>query len=150
MTSLAIRTDGDIAIDGGDLVLDHGLVSSILVSLFCDAWVPGRKPEDQRGYWADEVGDAVGSQIWLLERAKATQETAAAAADHARRSLRWLVQEGIAQDVRVSASYVRPGFLALDVEIERGTARRWVSLWEAFEDFEDEYAAGAVRLRGIG
>lgn len=149
MTSLAIGTDGDIALEGGDLVLDEGLVSAILVSLFSDARVPGQRPEDQRGFWGDAREDPIGSQLWLLERAKATQETAAAAADHARRALRWLVREGIAQDVRATASYIRQGFLALEIVIERGTARRWTALWEAFEDFEGEFTAGAVRLRGV-
>lgn len=149
MSSIRIGLDGDISIANGDLVLDGGIVSAVLVSLFCDARAAGVPPEDQRGYWGDSPGDEVGSQLWLLERAKATRETAAAARDAARRALAWLLREGIASSIDVAASYVRQGFLALEVTIVRGTSRRWAHLWDAFEALDYSYDGGVVRLRGI-
>ena len=117
MTSALIGLDGDLRMADGDLVLDEGLVSAVLVSLLCDAPAADVEPEAQRGYWADPEGDTIGSQLWLLDRGKATAETAARARDAAERALRWLTTEGIAASVDVDASYARQGVLLLEVTL---------------------------------
>ncbi|MEO1700316.1 MAG: phage GP46 family protein [Planctomycetota bacterium] len=150
MTSVQIGAGGDIRLEGGDLVLDEGIVSAVLVSLLCDARAPEVSPERQRGYWADRdpEGAPLGSLLWLLERGKQTAETAARARDYAERALEWLVTEGIASSVNAVASFPRQGWLVLDVEIVRGTARRWAALWDGFESHDHEYSTGAIRIRG--
>lgn len=149
MTSLLITDGGDLALEGRDLAQDPSFASAVLVSLFCDARADDVQPEAQRGYWADDASDRVGSLLWLLDRAKATTATLAAARDHARRSLAWLVDEGIAAAVEVAAAYERPGFLALEVEITRAESRRFDHLWEGFEDFQRSLPTGSIRVRGI-
>lgn len=144
MTSLTLTDGGDLVIRGGDLVLDEGIGTSILVSLFCDARADDVEPERQRGWWAGEVG----SQLWLLERAKATQETAARARDLARRSLQWLITEGIAESVDVAASIEGGNCLALEITIVRAATPRWSHLWTAFEDIERPWSGGTLRVRG--
>jgi phage gp46-like protein len=144
MTSLTLTAGGDLLLRGGDLVLDEGIGTSVLVSLLCDARVDDVPAEAQRGWWAD----AVGSQLWLLEREKATPETAARARDLARRALRWLVTEGIASSVEVTAELRAGGALELDVVVVRAQSPRWDHLWEAFEDVQRDWSGGALRIRG--
>lgn len=149
MTSLLITEGGDLAIEDGDLVQDQSFASAVLVSLFCDARAEDVTPELQRGYWADDGADRVGSLLWLLGRSKATNATAAQARDHARRSLTWLVDEGIAASVEVEARFERRGFLVIDVAIGRPGSGRYENLWDGFEAFERSLPLGAIRVRGI-
>lgn len=138
MTDLLIREGADIALAGGDLVLDTGLGSAVVRSLLTDRRATPTELAadgggDARGWWGDDAGDAWGSGLWLLARGKATQETLTRARELARESLRWLVDDGIAQAVDVDASYPSQGRLALSVRVIRGTATRWASLWTRSE-----------------
>lgn len=149
MTSLMLTTGGDIALGDTDLLIDESILSVVLVSLFCDANADDLLPGERRGYWADEDPQRpVGSLLWFLERAKATQETQARARDAAEESLRWMVDEGIAERIIVTARYERFDFLRLDIEITRGSAQRYQSLWDAFQETEYPWEGGALRLRG--
>jgi phage gp46-like protein len=144
-----ITTGGDIALGESDVLLDESILSAVLVSLFCDANADDLLPGERRGYWADEDAQRpVGSLLWVLDRAKATQETRARARDAAEDSLRWMIDEGIAEQITVDATYERPDFLRLDILITRGTSRRHQSLWDAFEETVYPWEGGALRLRG--
>ena len=150
MSSLALSTDGDLVFEDGDLLQDRSLASLVLCSLLCDGRAPDVQPEAQRGYWADEdQKPAVGSLLWLLARGKATAETAARASDYARRSLGWLITEGIAQAVEVDAEITDERALELRVKIERGSASRWSSLWDAFFASQYPWSGGTLLLEGV-
>ncbi len=150
MSSIMLTTDGDIALGDQDLVPDESIVSAVLVSLFCDADAEELQPGHRRGWWADEDDDRpVGSLLWRLDRAKAPAETRALAQDTAEASLRWLVDEGIAQGVTVTAAYDGPDRLILEIEIARGDSRRHQALWDAFDDVEFPWTGGILRLRGL-
>lgn len=134
MTDLLLTEGADIALAGGDLVLDTGLGSAVLRSLFTDR----RATEDElvrlgasdpRGWWGETPGDPFGSGLWLLARQKQTAETLTRAREYAREALRWLITEGIASAVEVEAEYAAPERLALAVRVVRGTATRWAQLW---------------------
>lgn len=70
-----LKMESDLVIEGGDLALDQGLQTKILLSLFTDRRVGPKEnledPQDLRGWWARED---FGSRLWLLGRAKATKE----------------------------------------------------------------------------
>tara|TARA_Y100001973_G_scaffold98240_1_gene155533 strand:+ start:706 stop:1206 length:501 start_codon:yes stop_codon:yes gene_type:complete len=93
---------------------------------------------DRRGWWAeslgDDPGDRFGSRLWLLQRSKITPETEALALDYAFDSLRWLVDDGLADRVDVELYTVKNG-VGLTVAITRGSGEvvelRYPSLWEA-------------------
>lgn len=149
MTSLVLQEGGDLSLlDPIDVVRDDSIVSAVLVSLFCDARDDTQPAELRRGFWADQQDDRVGSLLWRLERAKATAETAAEAREVVSLALSWLVRDGIAQSVVVTAEYTRPDFLALDVLIVRGTAQAHSDLWRAFVDADWPWALGTLRIRG--
>lgn len=149
MTSLAIGRDGDLVLEEGSLVEDRTLSSAILVSLLCDRRAENRRPEANRGYWADDPADRIGSLLWTLDRGKATEATAAAARDHAARALEWLTTERIAARVEIDATVGPIGVLELEITVERGTAPRWASAWDALEDLEHPWEGGRLRVRVV-
>lgn len=108
------------------LALEGGLATAVIVSLFTDrragpddALPPG--VTDRRGWVGDEfmppadtsVGttrgsDAWGSLLWLLLQGKATVDVLERARFAAQEALAWLVRDGIASRVDVTAQWV-PG-----------------------------------------
>lgn len=146
---LSLTKDGaDLELVDGDLRVDRGLRTAVLLSLFADRRIadderlpghrdpedlelPGvspRLPRDLRGWWADRDGDLFGSRLWLLGRAKLTSITIDLARQYAEEALAWLVDEGIAEAVEVRAERLSNN-LSIDVRIHRGRARRWDELW---------------------
>lgn len=133
MSDLALTWDealaqADLTLAGGDLLLDGGLKSAVIVSLFSDrrAEPDDRLPEgggDRRGWWGDvQARDArgrIGSRLWLLAREKRTPETVARAREYAEEALAWLVQDRVARRVVVETSVTPEGWLAWRIEIER-------------------------------
>jgi phage gp46-like protein len=133
----------DFVLAGADLATDAGLQTAVVISLFTDrrADAGDELPDgttDRRGWWPDTLGeqtDRIGSKLWLLSRAKQTQETALRAENYAREALQWLVSDGIAKTVTVAADWVAQGVLRLQGTIERpdGSFLTFVydNLWEA-------------------
>ncbi|EGJ49057.1 phage GP46 family protein [Desulfocurvibacter africanus] len=117
----------DLALDGFDLAADGSLRTAVILSLLCDR----RAEEDdeipdgttfRRGWWADAYseteGDRWGSRLWLLRRSKQLPETLRKAREYAEEALAWLVEDGVATSVSVTAEVVRNGVLGLLVQIE--------------------------------
>lgn len=117
----------DAAVEGHDLALEDGLATAVILSLFLDARARADDalPDggtDRRGFWADTVAPAVerdrtGSRLWLLSREKTLPEVLRRAHDYAAEALRWLVDDGVASRVDVSAAMPRLGLLSLAVNI---------------------------------
>lgn len=170
MTDLRLdvtETGADLLLVDGDLAIDEGLETAVIVSLFSDARVGPDEllPEEvqavddpayvreTRGFWADTPEDRWGSKLYLLSRAKATDDTATRAARFAEESLAWMLRDGIASRIDVAAEFVelqtqdrRPEkVLSIEIGISRGTASRWDSLWQAFEGAT--FDAPGVRVR---
>lgn len=157
MTDIALAWDpllarADIAVANGDLVRDDGLRTAVLISLFTDTLA---RPDDEipdgtddrRGWWGDtpvdgETADPIGSRLWLLARAKRTEETRRRAETYARDALAWMVTDGVAAAVAVSAVWAgdRGDQLHLTVTIERRSAGR-----TAREEFTVQWNAEAAR-----
>lgn len=142
MTDLKLRwgaDGGDLELGPTDLVLDEGLVTAVLVSLFSDA---RRDPDpsvplaeqDLRGWWGETAGQGFGSLLWTLDREKVTQATIERARAAARTALDWLTTEGIASALDVRAQRLGPNGVLLEVAITRGTAPRWAHLWRGTVD----------------
>lgn len=128
----------DLALSGFDLAADSGLRTAVLLSLLCDrrAEDDDEIPDgtsDRRGWWADAFaerqGDRFGSRLWLLRRSKQIPETARLAREYAEQALVWMVEDGVATSVAVSAEIVRRGVLGLRVAIMRPDGRRFEDLF---------------------
>lgn len=154
MTDIALlfnplTQSADIAVQGGSLATDDGLLTAVTKSLFTDARArdddvlphPGA---DRRGWWGDcfnaDPNDRIGSRLWLLEREKLIPATALKARDICTEALAWLVADGIASAVDVETAIVpvnganATGALAIAVSITRpdGPARqRFDFVWDA-------------------
>ncbi|EHM03450.1 phage protein GP46 [Acetobacteraceae bacterium AT-5844] len=115
---------------GGDLEQAPPLVTAVHVSLFTDArasdddrLAPGET--DRRGWWGDLLDDQpIGSRLWLLRRAKHLPETLRLAQDYIREALAWLIQDGIAASLDVTAVWQGPTRIAATITIHRATGGR--------------------------
>lgn len=143
---------GDLAIVDGDLAHDRALETATLISLFSDrralpddalpdadscwrGFESGRPPgvTGRRGWWADGSlpplsqgrGDRIGSRIWLLSREKWTNGTAERLRCYAEEALQWLIEDGIADRVRVQAQRDAFQKISLSIWIERSGASLW-------------------------
>lgn len=133
--------DADLVLERGDLGIENGLASAILLSLFTDRRATDNElarfgGEDARGWWGDSLaeveGDQFGSKLWLLQREKQTSETLVRARAYAQEALAWLIEDGIADSVAVDALYPRRSLLGLVVEPVRARAprQRYAYVWE--------------------
>lgn len=113
MTDVALVWDtrtgrADVAIEGGDLLQDKGLLTSVLISLF--SWARARDedvPEGlaNQGWCLDDPADPVGSKLWLVIAGKHSEANLGRARRYAEAALAWLVEDGVAASVEVRASY---------------------------------------------
>lgn len=117
MTSAPLGSGPDLGLTLPDLNTSTGLHEACLISLFTDRQVseselpdpltPGELP-DLGGWWGDVLAlpamasdPRIGSKLWLLRRAKLTQETLNRAKQYATEALAWLVSDGVAREVNV-------------------------------------------------
>ncbi|NVF16005.1 phage GP46 family protein [Vreelandella maris] len=123
----------DVALIDGDLATDDGLRTAVALSLLCDRRA---EPDDiipdgtdnRRGWWADAIadedGDRWGSRLWLLGREKELPEVRRRAEAYAREALDWLLEDGVATEIDVTAETLDRDVLWLKVIIKRGDGSR--------------------------
>lgn len=114
--------------DGLGLQIDEGLETAVIISLFTDRraldddLLPDHH-QDKRGWWGDSFAelnqDLIGSRLWLLGREKQLATVLVRAKEYAEESLKWLIDDQVAEQVTVVASNPREGVLALLVKIYR-------------------------------
>lgn len=117
----------DLKIENGDLKADDGLETAVIISLFTDQRVEvDELPQGQksrRGWWGDLFpdfdGDQIGSKLWLLDSGKQLTSELPRYQRFAKNSLDWLIQDGVASDISVVATYPKIGQLLLEIEITR-------------------------------
>jgi len=130
MTDIALKQfdggDFDIDIVDGDLLADNGMRTDVLISLFSDRIAESDDviPDDtdnRRGYWADAYrNNKTGSRLWLLSRAKQTDEILNLAEEYANEALQHLIDDGVASSVSNAASWLENGFMCLQTIIKKG------------------------------
>lgn len=138
---LALRYDNarqraDLAREDGRLVEGGDLQTAVLISLYSDRLAElddAVDNGDRRGWWGDveaePAADRLGSRLWLLDRRTNTEDRLARAREFAEESLRWLVEDGVAREVVVTAT--RSGERrTLNIVIVRADGRRWSHVWE--------------------
>lgn len=117
------------------------LVRAVVISLF--TWRRANPdddlPGDQRmGWWGDsfavELNDKIGSRLWLLSRAKITNDTVARAQEYAEEALQWLIADGVAARVEVEAQRIDTFTLGLAVRVYKTDGRaavdvRFTDVW---------------------
>lgn len=126
-TFISFDQGADYALAALGFAEDDGLETAVILSLFTDRRAEDDDTlpsgDDRRGWWADAFpaapGDLIGSRLWLLHREKQIPQTLTRAREYAEEALAWLVDDGVAARVDVTAEVVRSGVLGLTVEIQR-------------------------------
>ena len=133
---------GDIDVADGAVVLDEGMRTAILLSLFTDARAndDDELPEpggDRGGWWGDAFaeidGDAIGSRLWLLRREKRLSAVLLRAREYCLEALQWLVRDRVASAIDVEVEAQGEDRLAIAISITRpnGPGRqRYDFTWE--------------------
>ena len=130
---------GDWQFAKGDLVAGTGiedLETAVLVSLFTDKLAPPDfrltdGSQDRRGWWASSYDTtALGSWLWLLERAKISDRNAILlrAKDYCQDSLQWLLDLGIADTVGVRTFWLASEALGIELTITQPSQSKSISL----------------------
>jgi phage gp46-like protein len=136
MTDLALTWDreayrADLSVVRGDLAIDEGLHTAVIISLLTDRlaelddFIPDGTT-DRRGWWGDLVidelatPDLIGSRLWLLAREKQIPETARRAEHYAREALQWMLEDDVAARIDALASFPRLGWIQLAITIWQG------------------------------
>ena len=126
----------DCGMEAGDLVAEGSLRTAVILSLFLDRRADDddilpNGSDDRRGWWADTVapmtdygigggsasGGHIGSRLWLLSREKQLAGVLERARHYAEEALTWLVEDGVATAVQVTATNPRQGWLVLEVTV---------------------------------
>jgi phage gp46-like protein len=127
----------DIDVDGADLQVEDTLASAVMLSLLSDRTAQAHEVnagDDRRGWWADAYsdvdGDAFGSRLWLLGRNKQLPGVMQLARAYIAEALQWLVADGLADGLEVTAFVPRTGWLYVDVVLSlRASNRRFRFEW---------------------
>ena len=123
----------DVALIGGDLATDDGLRTAVALSLLCDRLAEADDTipdgtDNRRGWWADAIadedGDRWGSRLWLLGREKELPEVRRLAEAYAREALAWLLEDGVATEIDVTAETLGRDVLWIRPIIKRGDGSR--------------------------
>jgi phage gp46-like protein len=139
--------EADLAISGGDLQVDAGLQTAVIISFFTDAPAqPGDEIPDgstnPRGWWGDmpidtaqqdtaAVPDHIGSRLWLLDRALQIPETLTRAVAYAKEALQWMIDDGVAGSVEATARFPQPGWIELETTIDQqGSKSKFTLAWQ--------------------
>ena len=139
--------EADLQIVNGDLLIDQGLQTASIISLFSDALAqPGDEiPDgsaDRRGYWGDMPADPAnqdastppdytGSRLWLIDRGLQTAVTLTNAQSYADESLAWMPTDGVAGSVAATATYPQLGWIDLLIAIEQqGASTQFNTAWQ--------------------
>ena len=120
--------------------MSDDLPRAVINSLFC--WARARDDDDlpgtsKFGWWADTFKDeddaSFGSRLWLLQRSSLTNETLALAKDYAEEALQWLIDDGIAASVDVTASRDEQDRLDMIIVVSRPDRKeitaRFADVW---------------------
>lgn len=139
--SLWFRMDERIQRGRLSAVLDEGLAqdatlrSAVEMSLYTNARAPAELGLANRGgYWGDTGRThTTGSLLWTLEGLKATPANVSKAQEYAKAALQWLLDDGIAGAVEVTAVYKSLVTIALYITIYRPleVAPSLSGVWEA-------------------
>ena len=143
MLTLQLVVDG-VSTNAVDVLDD--LPRAVIISLYtwrranADDELPASK---KYGWWGDCYAqipnDQIGSRLWLLSRSKLTTETVNRAQEYATEALQWLIDDGVADSVQISAETEGLSMLALQIRITRGNASllniRFIDVWDYLNAF---------------
>lgn len=130
----------DFALDQGDLAVDNGLETAVLISLFSDRESDDSNAIDTHsGWWGDLTldhhNDHIGSELWTLSRETLTPRTVIRAKAIVEDALQWLIDDAVADKVTVIVAISPQKQLDIRIVVERQGANalhlRFDANWQA-------------------
>lgn len=124
-------------VTGGALQSGDDLATAVYISAFTDrlANADDTLPDnsgDRRGWWGDLGQDKlIGSRLWLLARSKLTNSVANKAKMYLVEAMQWMIDDGVAASIDVTATIQRSSSLYTTLQINRtdGTTRSFAFRW---------------------
>jgi len=132
----AATGEADAVRRGGNLLVESGLATAVMISLFTDRAPNGADGDPVgKGYWADSLsewpGFILGSYLWKLQRAKTTVGALRDAETWAKDALAWMVADGVASSVTADAVVAATGVIHLRVAVmPPDESSPFISYWE--------------------
>ena len=133
--------DADIAIVNNDLLIDDGFDTAVYISLFTNMRDMDSDNPDNRGYWGDALDlssiavPPLGSLLWKYSRAVVTSDVINSIKTACSDALRWMIDDGIAGSVNVTASETGNNSYVFGISITRpdntGTSYQYKLNWNA-------------------
>lgn len=122
-------TQGDWLLEGADLRNGDDLATAALISLFSDRVADPDDAlldasNDPRGWWGDGADHSIGSRLWLIERAKRTQQTLQAAKGYIEEALQWMLDDGVAAGFEIGVEWDPGNQLSASVVVLRSDGQR--------------------------
>ena len=103
---------GDIEVRGGQITMDAGLLTAVVVSLYTEA-----------GFWGNLIAkrdsERIGQGYVEASAEPITADMLSACESAAQDSLSWLVSEGLAESVQVSVSNPRADSISTRIIIKK-------------------------------
>jgi len=101
----------DITFTNGDFTLTEGLVTALMMSIFCEQRDEGIEVPQQRGGWAGNQFQSIegfqqGSLIWTLYQSPSLPDVATQAQQFIENAFNWLIEDGIAKVVQVEVNII--------------------------------------------
>lgn len=141
--ALAKNSDGHYDIDfdsTGDFVLTDGLDTAIQMSVLCEKRADDSdvaRPEYRRGDWSNELNEVddyeVGSKLWLLDSARANDESINNGVDSINDGLQWMIDDLLIQSVETTGNLATRG-ITFNVDITQQDNSVETYLFNAFEE----------------
>lgn len=94
--------------------------------------------EYRRGWWGNEIlheddpDFEIGSKVWLLEQARATDQTLAELIDYVKQASEWLITDGHVSEVEVTGSYTSSTTARIQIDLiifSNKVESRYFDLW---------------------
>lgn len=127
----------DLLLVAGDLALDEGLRTALLVSLLTDRRADADDvlplgETDRRGWPGDllerDPSDWIGSKLWLHFPGKRTEQTRLAMEAAAREAIAWVERDQVARIVTCAVSFEDVAAVRITIAVKRVTSGAVVSV----------------------
>ena len=134
--------DFDIALQAPDVVIDNGLRTAIIISLFTDRQANDVDEltdgsQNKRGWWADALanqnsgqGDKIGSRLWLLRRSKQTPGVLITAREYCIEALQWMLADSVVRRIEVDTEWVASGVLGIQAVLYKADGKPFETFFE--------------------
>lgn len=114
----------DITFTDGDFTLTEGLITALMMSIFCEQRDEALEVPQMRGGWAGNQFQSIegfqqGSLIWTLYQSTANEDATTQAQQFIEDGMAWLIEDGILKDVESEVNVVANYKLQAKITITR-------------------------------